>query len=67
MFEYSVIVSYRGAVIFRTEWHVGVREAREVAWLLATKLGDGYDIGVRARKEDFVATPWEVFGLDAEI
>jgi len=65
MFEYQVIVAHSGQIIFKTCWMVGELKARELAWLLAEKLGHGYEIGVGTRKEEFVATPWELFGLDA--
>lgn len=64
MFEYQVIVSFQGSIVFRTCWHAGASQARDLAWLLASRLGEGYEIGVGTRKEEFVATPWEQFGLD---
>lgn len=64
MFEYQVIVAFQGTVIFRTEWHVGGKQARELAWMLASRLGERYDIGVAVRREEFVAVPWQQFGLE---
>jgi hypothetical protein len=64
MFEYQVIVSFQGSVLFRTCWHAGATQARDLAWLLASKLNGGYEVGVATRKEEFVATPWEQFGLE---
>lgn len=63
MFEYQVVVSFGGAVIFSTQWSVGESKTRDVAWLLASKLGIGYEVVVATRKEEFVRTPWEQFGL----
>lgn len=64
MYEYQVIVAYAGQILFKTCWQVGEMKAREIAWLLASRLGDGYEIGVGTRKEEFLATPWREFGLD---
>lgn len=63
MFEYQVIVAFGGAILFKTCWQVGEEKARDIAWLLASKLGEGYEVGVGTRKEEFLATPWEQFGL----
>ena len=67
MFEYQVIVAFQGAILFRTSWQVGESKAKEVAWLLASKLGEGYEVGIGTRKEEFVATPWEQFGLNIDL
>lgn len=64
MLEYQIIVGYGGAILFRTCWKVGKSEARDLAWLMASKLGPDYDVGVGVREESFVAIPWEQFGLD---
>lgn len=66
MFEYQVIVGYAGSILFRTCWKVGEQEARDLAWLLAEKLGPAYEVGVGVRKEEFLATPWHEFGLEIE-
>lgn len=67
MFEYQVIVAFQGSVLFRTCWAVGETKARDLAWLLATRLGEGYEVGVGTRKEEFVATSWEQFGLNLDL
>lgn len=64
MFEYQVIVAFGGSILFKTCWKVGEKDARDLAWLFAEKLGDGYEIGVGIRKEEFMATPWNEFGLE---
>ena len=63
MFEYQIIVEFNGVRVLRTEWHVGKTEARDMAWLLASKLGDAYRISVRERQEPFTSIPWEEFGM----
>lgn len=64
MFEYQVIVAFAGAIVFKTCWQVGEAKTRDLAWLLASKLGEGYEVSVGMRKEEFMSIPWEQFGLD---
>lgn len=64
MFEYQVIVRFSGVVLFRTCWHVGPKEAREIAWLLASRLGETYEVSVGVRNEELRAVPWNEFGLE---
>jgi hypothetical protein len=64
MFEYQVIVRFNGIVLFKTEWHVGPKEAREIAWLMASRLGEQYEVCVGVRNEALRAIPWNEFGLE---
>lgn len=64
MNEYQIIVKFAGIVLFKTEWHVGPKEARDSAWLLALSLGDRYEILVATRNESLQQQAWNEFGLE---
>ena len=64
MNEYQIIVKFAGVVLFKTEWHVGPKEARDTAWLLALSLGERYEILVDTRTLDLKSVPWNQFGLE---